>query len=270
MKKTILVATIGALTLGVNAGDWGKAPVGKAPIEECVDLGGTISAGYMSDYIFYGVRFAGDSAWTSVNYTFDGLAVPITVGAWYLNGIADDGLGGASDELDLTVSAALGTFAGFDVALGYTHYLYPELRSNFGATSGLGYGELGVDITRSLGFVDLAYESNYAMGGFANGWYHQLGVEKSFSITDSVSLVVGAGIGYSDHYFSILTANDSDWNHYYATVSLPIALNCRTTLTPYVGYNGSPGGFVTDGLNPTLLDPQSDILHGGVSLSVSF
>ncbi len=46
MKKAILVATIGAMTLGVNAGDWGKAPVGKAPIEECVDLGGEISAGW--------------------------------------------------------------------------------------------------------------------------------------------------------------------------------------------------------------------------------
>jgi hypothetical protein len=269
MKKTILVATIGALTLGVNAGDWGKAPVGKAPIEECVDLGGTISAGYMSDYIFYGVRFAGDSAWTSVNYTFDGLAVPITVGAWYLNGIADDGIGGAYDELDLTVSAALGTFAGFDVALGYTHFLFPESRSNLGATSGNGYGELGVDITRSLGFVDLAYESNYAMGGFANGWYHQLGVSKSFGLTDSISLVLGTGVGYSDNYYSALTTNDSGWNHYYVTASLPIELNCRTTLTPYVGYVGAPNGFVADGINATG-DLQSDILHGGVSLSVSF
>lgn len=275
MKKAILVATIGAMTLGVNAGDWGKAPVDKTPIEECVDLGGEISAGYMSDYIFYGVRFAGDSAWTDVNYTFDGLAVPITVGAWYLNGINEDGLGavgaaGAYDELDLYVSAAVGTFAGFDVAIGYTHFIFPEARGNVPGGTTSGYGEAGIDITRSLGFVDLAYQTNYAFGGFANGWYHQIGVEKSFGLTDSISLVLGVGIGYSDNYFSALTPNDSDWNHYYATASLPIQLNCRTTLTPYIGYNGSPNGFVTDGVNPTLVDPQSDILHGGVTLSVSF
>lgn len=270
MKQTILMAAIAATTLGVHAGDWGKAPVGKEPIEECVDLGGKISAGYMSDYIFYGVRFAGDSAWTDVNYTFDGLAVPITVGAWYLNGINEDGIGGSYDELDLYVSAALGTFAGFDVSVGYTHFVFPEARGNLPGGTTSGYGEAGLNVKRSLGFVDVLYESNYAFGGFANGWYHQLGVEKSFTITDSISLVVGAGVGYSDNYFSVLTANDSDWNHYYATVSLPIALNCRTTLTPYIGYNGSPGGFVTDGVDPTLLDPQSDILHGGVSLSVSF
>jgi hypothetical protein len=110
------------------------------------------------------------------------------------------------------------------------------------------------------------------MGGFANGWYHQIGVEKTFGITDSIGLVLGAGVGYSDNYFSVLTGNDSDWNHYYVTASLPIQLNCRTTLTPYIGYvgnGGAAGSFVTSGVAPTG-DPQGDILHGGVSLSVSF
>ncbi len=274
MKKTILVATIGALTLGVNAGDWGKAPVSKNVIEECVDLGGEVSVGYMSDYIFYGVKFAGDSVWADVNYTFDGLAAPITIGALYLNGINEDGIGGAFDELDLYVSAALGTFAGFDVALGYTHYIFPEARGNLGATSGAGYGEIGLDIRRSLGFVDVLFESNYGMGGASNGWYHQLGFEKSFGLTDSVSLVLGTGVGYSDGYFNpavpnFSTPRDSGWNHYYVTASLPIELNCRTTLTPYVGYVGGPDSWIVDGINVTG-DPQSDILHGGVTLSVSF
>lgn len=43
-----------------GTGDWGKAPVGKAPTDETVDLGGEISAGYMSDYIFHGTRFQAD------------------------------------------------------------------------------------------------------------------------------------------------------------------------------------------------------------------
>lgn len=44
MKKAVLVTALGAMTLGATARDWGKAPVGKAPIEECIDLGGQISA----------------------------------------------------------------------------------------------------------------------------------------------------------------------------------------------------------------------------------
>lgn len=274
MKKAMLVTAIGAMTLGANAGDWGKAPVGKAPvIEECVDLGGQISAGYMTDYIFYGVRFAGDSVWTDVNYTIEGLPLPITIGAWYLNGISEDGTGvGGYDELNLYLSAALGTFAGFDVALGYTHYTFPEFRSNVSPT-GLGYGEFGLEVKRSLGFVDLSYSNAYAMGGAANGWYHELGVSKSFSLTDNVSLVLGTGIAYSDSYWEDFTANDSDWSHYFVNASLPIQLNCRTTLTPYVGFVGNGGGagsMVTSGINPLGEGPQSDILHGGVSLSVSF
>jgi hypothetical protein len=271
MKKAILVATISALTLGVNAGDWGKAPIpAKAPIEECLDIGGSISSGYMSDYVFYGYRFARDSVWTDVNYTFDSI-VPINIGAWYLNGI---GSAPTYDELDLYIAAELGTFAGFDASLGYTYFFFPE--SNFGS-----YGEIGFDISRSLGFVDFAAEANYAMlgrtGDTGGAWYYQAGISKEFGLTDSVSLVLSTGVGYSDgyassNYLGITTSGGgSGWNHYYVTAELPIVLNCRATLTPYLSYSGAPDTWVADGVaglgNGTL---QSDILSAGVSLSVSF
>lgn len=277
MKKLVLLTIAGVLSQGVQAGDWGKAPVGKQVIEECVDLGGEVSVGYMTDYIFYGVRFAGDAVWTDVNYTFDGLVVPITVGAWYLNGINEDAFVAAYDELDLYARADLGTFAGFDVTLGYTHYIFPELRSNNAPTGG--YGELGLDIRRSLGFADFVFETNYAFGGGGiapRGWYHQAGLERAFQITDKVSLVAAAGVGYTDGYFSVngLVPNQfspraSGWNHYYVNLALPIELNCRTTLTPYIGYLGGPDTWIVDGIAGSD-ENQTDILHGGVSLKVSF
>lgn len=266
MKTSILVAVFGASALGLQAGDWGKAPViDKTPIEECVDLGGEISVGYETDYLFKGVRFAGDSVWTDVHYTFDGLGVPITVGAWYLNGINDSFPGAGYDELKLYVSAALGTFAGFDFDLGYTHYTFPEFRSNVLPLGG--YGDVTFGISRSLGFVDLKYGVAYALGGgniAPSGWFHELGAEKKFSLTEDIELVLGLGVAYSDGYWG-----SSGWNHYHATVSLPIRLNCRTTVTPYVGYLGAPDTWVADGVFGAT-EPQSDILHGGVSLSVSF
>ncbi|MBU6178230.1 MAG: hypothetical protein KGR69_01140 [Verrucomicrobia bacterium] len=273
MKKAILVATIGALTLGVNAGDWGKAPVDKTPVEECVDLGGNISAGYHTDFIFRGVRWARDTVSADVNYTTDALPVPVTVGASYYNGINGDGiLFGSFDMLHLYTDIALGTFAGFDVSLGYTHYTFPEFRSNV-SPSGFGFGEVGLDISRSLGIFDVTYSNAYAMGGIANGWFHQLGAERSFGLTDNVSLVLGAGIAYSDSYWEDISNNDSNWNNYYFRASLPIQLNCRTVLAPYVGYTGNGGAagdWVTSGVNPLGDGAQSDILHGGVTLSVSF
>lgn len=265
MKKTILLAMIGTFTIGLQAGDWGKAPVDKTPIEECVDLGGNLSVGYESSYIFKGVLFAGDSVWTDLNYTFDELALPLTVGAYYLNGINDSAFGAGIDELRLYASADLGTYAGFDFDLGYAHYTFPEFRSNFAPIGG--YGEANFGISRSLGFLDLSYRTAYAFGGggFApSGWFHDLGAKKAFTLTDDISLVLGAGVTYSDGYWGA-----SGWSHYYATASLPIALNCRTTLTPYIGYVGAPDTWVVDGIFGTN-QAQSDILHGGVSLNVSF
>lgn len=266
MKKAILVAIIGAMTLGVNAGDWGKAPVApsKAPIEECYDLGGEISAGYMTDYIFMGSRIARDTVWTDVNYTVDSI-VPITIGATYFNftrpATANNQAAflGGGDKLDLYASAALGTFAGFDTSLGYTHYFFP---AGAGANS---FGNINLDLRRSLGFADLLLGTNYGGIGLAgSGWYHHAGVEKTFGITDAMSLVLGAGVGYNDNY---LTGN-SAWSNYYVNAALPIELNCRTTLTPYIGYNGGINGGTSDLLVPAA--GGGDVLHAGVSLSVSF
>lgn len=251
---------------GLQGGDWGNAPVpDKVPVEECVDLGGEISVGYETDYLFKGIRFARDSAWGDVNYTFDGLPVPVTMGAWYLNGISGSAVGAGLDELDLYMSADLGTFAGFDFTLGYTHYFFPEFRSNVAPLGG--YGELNFGISRTVGPVDLYYAMDCAFGGggFApQGWYHEVGAGKSFSLTDSIALNLSAGVAYTDGYWG-----PTNWNNYYARAALPITLNCRTTLTPYIGYVGAPDTWVADGAFGAD-SPQSDILHGGLSLKVTF
>lgn len=270
--QLLLAAATLSSVIPTNAGDWDKRPVPpKEVIDECLDLGGQVRIGYESDYLFKGVRFAGDSAWVDVNYTFDGLAMPITVGTWYLNGIDDasggSGFGPGYDELNLYASASLGEFAGFALNFGYTHYVFPEFRSNVFPAGG--YGEVGLDLSKSLGWIDLILATDYALGGGGmapSGWFHQIGVERSFGLTDRIDAVLGAGVAYSDGYYGL-----SDWNHYYATLSLPIRLNCRTTLTPYLGYSGAANGMVADGIAVgSVGTPQSDILHGGVSLSVSF
>ncbi len=264
MKRAILVATVGAMPFGVNAGDWGKAPVGKAPIEECGDLRGEISVGYMTDYIYNGFRAPGfleDSVWADVNYTFDGLAVPINVGVWYLNALRTDFFGTTSfDQLDLYASADLGTVAGFDASIGYTHHSYPELRSV--PNSFQNNSEVGLNLRRSLGFVDLVAETNYMfnfLGSSAHGWYHQAGLEKSFGLTDSISLILSGGAGYLDLASPDVLAFHG-FSNYYLSAALPIRLNCRTTLTPYVGYH-------------EMLNGQTNVdagkVHSGVTLSVT-
>lgn len=265
MKRAFIIAVVSASSLGVHAGDWGKAPVGKAPIEECVDLGGEISAGYMTDFYIHGMLAAEDSAWVDVNYTFSGLSLPVTVGVMYLNGIGPDVF---VDQLDIYAKAALGTFVGFDTSIGYTHHIQPEDDSFH-----IPYGEISLELRRNLGFVDLILSTNYLTGDgdtgndhSPEGWYHQFGLEKSIAVTDNIGLVLAGGVGYLDGLLdNPLNGQDgSGWNHYYLSASLPIALNCRTTLTPYVAYrsellfNGSTDDF------------EDDNVHSGVSLSVTF
>lgn len=281
MKKAILIAAVSVLSLGVNAGDWGKAPVhAKAPIEECVDIGGNISATYVTDYIYQGVRFGRDSVVTDVNYGFDSI-IPFTVGATYKNVI-----GGAPtvDHTELYLIGDLGTVAGFDISVSYTHHFFHELQrsTSAGADSA---SELGLHVARDLGFAtfkgnilhNFDYPDSWNIAGtVTNGgaWYYDFGLEKTVAV-GGLNLVLGGGVAYSDNYWGTLPTaqsggRSSGWNHYYFSAALPIELNCRATLTPFIGYSGAPDGWLADGINAVGIGSQSDILHGGVTLSVNF
>ena len=49
-----------------------------------------------------------------------------------------------------------------------------------------------------------------------------------------------------------------------------ISLNCRATLSPYLGYNGAPDTWIADGVDTLGGGSNNDALHGGVSLKVTF
>jgi hypothetical protein len=285
IQSKVLASSIalGALIASptLQAGDWGKAPVGKAPIEECLDLGGSLTTGYMSDFIFQGSRHAGDTVWTDAKYTIDSFYVPVTVGATYYNftnGAFENGVFGdflhTYASFNLGNLGNLGNLAGFDAALAYNHVFLPEGTGPINISS---QGVVTLNLRRDLGFADLLLGTAYSSSGsgagltnFSGGWYHSGGLEKSFGITDDISLVLGVGVGYSDDYW--VHFFNSGWAHYYATASLPIKLNCRTTLTPYIGFNGGMDnnafGFASSDSLGTA--GGGDVLHGGLNISISF
>ncbi len=247
MKLKALVASIGVFAISVaNAGDYvdAKAPV----IVEEAPLGGTISTGYMTNYIFYGLDLGENAIWTGIDYTITALPVAVDVGVWYINPTDNPGATGVDDELDLYASVAGPSFAGFDTSLTFTAFLFPENGS--GATY-----ELAAGVSRSLGFVDFASKAAYDFE--LEAWYFEVGLEKSIDLTDSIALVASAGVSYAIDYYA---AGDG-FQHAYAQLSLPIALRSNVTLEPYVA-----GLFALE----TIEDIQDDIVHGGISLSVSF
>lgn len=271
-STTITLLALMGMVTGVTAGDYysgGKAPLpAKAPIEECLDIGGEISAGYKTDYILHGLRVNRDSVWVDTNYTFDSL-VPLTLGVSHLSGINSKfpyGLAGPIDETDLYLRADLGEFAGFQVGLSYTQRFLHF--SAFPAGNG-SYADVSIDIRRDLGFADFVIGSTlglnsrngYFNAGGGDGFVHYAGLEKSIAVCDYADVVLSGGVGYHDgYYFSV--PGTHDWSHYYINASLPLELNCRTTLTPYIGYQGVQQWGV--------FFPQGDALHAGVSLNVTF
>ena len=244
MKLRYLTFSIaGALAFSANAGTMESA---KIPVEvEEAPLGATISAGYMTDYIFYGVDLGSNAPWFGIDYTITGLPVAVDVGVWYINPTDH---GADNDELDLYASVAGPSFAGFESSLTLTAFLFPELGG------GHTY-ELGLGVSRGLGFVDWETSAHYDFE--LQAWYFETGLSKSFDITDAIDLVISGGIGYSIDYWSA----GSDWNHAFVQASLPIALRGNVTLEPYVA-----GLFALDAVD----DIQDNIVHGGVSISVEF
>lgn len=246
-----------------------KNPLGeKLPIEECIDIGAEITAGYLTDHDVHGLRVNRDAVHIDVNYTFDSF-VPLTFGVAHVSGIDAVFPFGTAGPLDLTdfyLQSELATIGGFDLSLRYLHRLV-----NFTGLPGLdiSYDEIGLELRRDFGFADLILASNLGLdsrnsffnAGGGDGWVHTAGLEKTIPLCGKSDLVLGGEVGYHDgFYFSV--PSSSGWSHYSVKASLPVKLNCRTTVTPFIEYTGVQQWGV--------YFRQGDALHGGVSVNVSF
>ncbi len=220
----------------------------KAPVDCCADecnLGFSAAFGYETDYVWRGQRFAEDSVWFDLSYSFGDL----TIGTWSIMDLSDTGVGaGFESETDLYASYALPSVLGFDPSVGYTYYSFPNA---------IDAHEFSLGLDRDLGIVGLSLFTAYDITN--EYWYHEASLSKSYDLAEKVALDLAAGVGYFDGFGT--SGNDSGVGQIFASAGLPIALNCRTTLTPYVAYNDTQrGGPISAG----------DLFHGGVSLSLDF
>ncbi len=298
--KAILASLISAVALqGATAGEWCPPAKDKCPVDCCEDTKGSVSFGYASDYIFYGVRVARDNVWADANYTFDlpCVGLPLTVGVWHLSSLGS-GLAGNDaygDETNLYTSLGLPSVLGFDMSVGYKALFYPTTRPVTGTAGALGdsQNEVAFTISRDVFCgVTVAYRAAYDFNirdfndlavpaqDLGGSWVHTLSASKSIDITDCLALDLTAGVLYTDNYWAgvpVAGQRDTGWNNYYLQATLPIALSGCATLLPYVGYSGTPDTWVGDGLEG--INPgaglnnganANDVFHGGVSIKVGF
>lgn len=260
---------VGSLALATT-GFAGTAPSGKgcktccAPAPQDDSLGITATIGYDSTYVFRGIDLADHWVSAAIDWSIPLTStVKLNLDAVY-GSSADDsfvGVNGASFErleIGAGITADLG---GAEVGLGYRWY-HNMGDSDIVMEDGQ---EVGLTVATKVGPLNVGAGAYYDFEG--EGWYFELGVNSEIKLTESISLVPGASIGYHSnytwHFDPAVVGNTGDgFTAVNLSLSLPIKLTKTATLTPFVAWN-----LPIDSLDDAGVDDQ---VHGGVSISVKF
>jgi len=331
MKLNALLKTLGFLALAaapVVAGTTAPAPknpIAPAPVND--DLGITASIGYDSNYV-----------WRGINYGQHWVRAGLNGAILLVGGAAEDGAGSTSLLWDVNYgslagdqdsfspnvqgsSGAIKNTASFQrLTLGgaISHDFGPASLSfgysfihNMGSLangSGLnqifplsGYGmndiqQLTLGAQTNLGPINLASSANYDL--FNGGFYFDVTARSTIAVTDSISIVPHANVGYGLHYNAGWTQASRNligggavfggsnttqkfgmtgFTALNVGIDFPIKLNSRATVTPYVAANLPMAGLRTFARNAGTYGgiggPQNaftNLIYWGVTLSVKF
>lgn len=309
MKLNALLKTLGFLALASTPVVAGTAPAPKnpAPVQPAVndDLGLNIGLGYHTNYIWRGLNMG--QHW--VDGTLAGV-IPLVGGAgedgagtrlaWDVNygSLASDqdhfAPNGANNfsyqrlQLGAAVQHDVGPVT---LSLGYRYFRnMGEVANPPGGIGAAGVGmqdgqEVSLGLATALGPINMATSANY---DYVNdSWYFDLDLNTNIAVTDSISIVPFFNVGYGKNYnwqqngtnfLGLLNGAQADditgWTAINTGIRLPVKLNSRATLTPYIagnlplGATANIGGSArAAGLPDT---PFKSVLHGGVTLSVRF
>ncbi len=261
---------LGALALAAPAFA-GTAPSAKcskcvAPVVAPEELlGFTLAVGYDSKYVFRGVDFGDNWLSTSLDYTTgiaDGIRLDLGVDYGHVSDAGFLGTGDVSFDRLQASAEVVADLGGAELGLGYRYY------SNLGEAGSFldDTNEISLSLASKVSIFNVGVAANYDVDG--EGWYFEAAVNTEIALTESISLVPGASIGYGvDYTYQLNGANAAGFGVDGFTavglnLALPIKLSKTATLAPYIAYN-----LPIDALDDL---GEDDNLFGGVSLSVKF
>ena len=332
MKLNALLKTLGFLALAatpVVAGTTAPAPknpIAPAPVND--DLGITASIGYDSNYVWRGINYGQHWVRAGLNGALLLVGGAAEDGAGSTSLLWDVNYGSLAGDQDSFSPNSAGpkaagikntnSFARLNLGAAISHDFGPASVSfgysfihNMGSVAngmGLnqiagvsGYGmndiqQLTLGAQTNLGPINLASSANYDL--FNGGWYFDVTAKSTIAVTDSISIVPHANVGYGLHYnagFTQATRNmigggallgGSNTTQKFGMtgftalnlgIDFPIKLNSRATLTPYVAANLPMAGMRTFARNASSFagagGPQNaftNLIYFGVTLSVRF
>ncbi|WP_395749813.1 hypothetical protein [Prosthecobacter sp.] len=336
MKLNALLKTLGFLALAAAPAVAGpsapvKNPVAPPPAND--DLGITASLGYDSNYVWRGINYGQHWVRAGLNgaLLLVGGAAEDGAGSTSLLWNVDYGsLAGDQDHFSpnftgvpgggaisktasfqrLQLGAAISHDLGpVSFSLGYSFIHNMGLLANGGGFNSVaipgsgGYGmndiqQVTAGVSTNLGPVVLSSSANYDL--FNGGWYFDVNAKSTIAVTDAISIVPHAGLGYGLNYNAGFTQGTrnliggggfaggssavrngfSGWTALNVGLDFPIKLNSRATLTPYVAFNLPMGPFSNAARSSTTpyaaglpggpATAFHSVAYWGVSLSVRF
>ena len=230
------------------------------------EIEGEVYAGYASSYNFRGIELGDNLAESGLNLSYDCQLTQgeFNVGVWY--GSTNDSKNSIIDD-QLQTSVSWSKELGFlDLSVGFINY-------DFKGSSGVG------DFTTSEVFLTLSKElyegirasvSTFYDVDLVNGWYFEGALSKSFALTECINLDLAAGASFYQSYETPLAGFASDgFNHWFASVALPVQARENLLITPYVRYVDVRGSQFSGGQLSNLGGGDDEII-GGIRANVSF
>nr|MBR9809968.1 hypothetical protein [bacterium] len=263
-------ATFGILGLALVAG----ASQASADVESLIgsEVSGEISAGWDSRYFYRGLWFGDETTWTNASFSKE-LASNLTgsVNLFYTD-VMDDALSYSEGNIGAALSYDLGCGT---LDLGFVHFRFYD---GFAGTARGGVRGTGIAGNDEANELNLTYSQDI-LGGFSghvligrdltiDGTYGEIGVSKSYELSESVGLDFSLTAGYSlDSYYTFDGDESDDWTHVLISLALPMTLTETASLTPYVSANISKDARDTTNSGADRGDTE---VYYGASLAISF
>jgi len=262
LAAVALIASIGHL----SAGEPAPAPV--APPAPARDFfSGELHVGYNSQYNFRFVDLGQDLVETGVDLSFDlGSGWSLGAGAWFgsTNDSSTPFSAGSFNELDLT--ANIGVDLGWmTLETGYFFYHFPTLTATDSQEL---YLKSGFGLPWEIGFETTVFWDFQRYSGL----YFDANLNRSFEITERLSLDLSVGVGFNDGNdlqvsFKNPGGTRDGYQGWYVVAAAPWKITDTLTLSPYVKFTDADSDLVTDSKGTS---HGKRYIIGGASLSVSF
>lgn len=238
IKKTLLALAV--LTAGVSA----QAQTAVAAQSSALSVTADIS--YVSEYVFRGISYAGDSIQPSVKATYGDFYASV----WNSNDLNSEG----GNETDLTAGYGYKLSDSIKLDVGVIRYLYEGQSANDSTELYVG---ASVDTILKPSFY--AYFDNEAQNSGVATYTASIGHSVALSVIGS-SLDLSALVGFVNAY------DNQEYVYGVISAAVPYKLNENATLTFGVDYVANDD----DSIGGTTLDNGNDAFVYKVSLAIGF